>query len=151
MPAGNYDVRVTGDVPIAASVMSRTASSGTTDLTWAPAVPAVDGPAGVAVPDGIPEATASLMLTASKATKAEVVTVTSSGTHTKTVAVPADRPAVIDVKGASAVWVKPAKGGALHAALTVHGRRDKADLLATVPLQQTPLSQSTKRLVPARG
>ena len=40
LKAGDYDVQVTSDVPVAASAMSRTADSGTTDLTWSPADPA---------------------------------------------------------------------------------------------------------------
>lgn len=148
---GSYDVQVTGDVPVAASAMSRTASSGTTDLAWSPAVEASKGPAGIALPTGIPNRSTALMLAAPHRTKADIVTVTASGTDTKTVEVPADRPVAVDVKGAVAVWVRPARGGELHAALTIGGRRDNGALLATIPLQQTPLSQSTKRLVAARG
>ncbi|MFC6707868.1 DUF5719 family protein [Flexivirga alba] len=151
LPTGSYDVQVTGDVPVAAAAMSRTASSGTTDLAWSPAVAAANGPAGIAVPVGIPGSSTALMLTAPTRTKADVVTVTASGTDTKTVEVPADRPIVVGVEGAVAVWVRPARGGQVHATLTIGGRRDNAALLATVPLQQTPLSQSTKRLVAARG
>ncbi|HWC23311.1 MAG TPA: DUF5719 family protein [Flexivirga sp.] len=151
LTAGGYDVQVTGDVPVVAAAMSRTASSGTTDLAWSPAVEATKGPAGIALPTGIPGRSTSLMLTAPTRTKADIVTVTASGAETKTVGIPADRPVVVGVKGAVAVWVRPAPGGALHAAVTIGGSRDNAGLLATVPLQQTPLSQSTKRLVAARG
>ncbi|GGB39011.1 hypothetical protein GCM10011492_32230 [Flexivirga endophytica] len=152
LTTGNYDVQITGDVPVAASVMSRTAGSGTTDLTWAPALPAIDGPAGIAIPDGIPQAKASLMLSAPTATSADVITMTSAGPKARTVAIPADRPVVTDIgAGATAVWVRPGKGHPVHAAVTLRGRHDNADLLATMPLDQTPLSQSTKRLVPARG
>lgn len=148
---GNYDVQVTGDVPIAAATMSRTGDSGTTDLTWSPAVAATKGPAGIAVPAGIPDRSTSLMLTAPTRTKADIVTVTKSGSSTRTVEVPADRPVVMGVKDAVSVWVRPARGGELHATLTIGGQSNNAALLATVPLRQTPLSQSTKRLVAARG
>lgn len=150
LPAGDYDVQVTADVPVAAAVLSRTADSGTTDLAWSPAVPAAGAPVGSPAPRGIPDGRASLMLTAPSRTTAEVVTVTSTGSHTKTVAVPADRPVVTKVDGASAVWVKPAHGGKLRAVLTVRGTKDGAGLLATVPLQQTALSKATNRLLPAR-
>ncbi|WP_446665371.1 DUF5719 family protein [Flexivirga sp. B27] len=147
---GDYNVQVTGDVPVAAAAMSRSGDSGTTDLTWSPAVPAAAGAAGVPVPGGIPDGSASLMLTAAEPARVEIVTVTASGAHTRTVAVPADGPVVTDVKSATAVWVKPAKGNKIHAALTLRGSRDKAGLLATVPLHETPLTQSAERLVPAR-
>lgn len=148
---GRYDVQVTADVPVAASVMSRTASSGPTDLTWSPALPATETPAGIALPARIPGGTAELMLCAPAATTADVVTVTGTGTHTQTVTVPADRPVVADVGGAAAVWVRPQHGGRVQASVTIGGRRGDADFLATVPLQATPLRQSTSRLVPARG
>lgn len=148
---GSYDVQVTGDVPIAAAAMSRTADSGTTDLTWSPAVHAVKGPAGTVVPGGIPGGSASLTVTAPSRTKVEVATVTSAGEHTTTVTVPADRPVVTGVKGATAVWVKPAAHSTVRAVLTLRGSADKAGLLATVPLHETTLSQSANRLVPARN
>lgn len=148
---GAYDVQVTADVAVAAAAMTRTASSGTTDLAWSPAVAAATGPAGIALPTGIPDLSAALMLAAPHRTTADIVTVTASGTVTKGVEVPPDRPVVVDVEGAAAVWVRPARGGELHATLMVGGRHHDAGLLATVPLQRTPLTQSTKRLVAARG
>lgn len=152
LAAGRYEVRVTADVPVAAAVLSRTAQSGTTDLTWAAATAAVEGPAGVAVPSGIPNRSTALVLAAPRPTKAEVITVTDTGAATENVEIPADRPVVVGVEdGAAAVWVRPAGSGRLYAALTIAGRRNDGALLATVPLQQPSLSQSAKRLVAARG
>lgn len=151
LETGRYEVQVTADVPVAAAVLSRTANSGTTDLTWSPATAAVGGPAGIALPSGIPNRSTALMLAAPRRTKADVITVTGTGTSSKSVEIPADRPVVVGVEGAAAVWVRPAGGGQLYAALTIGGRRNDAALLATVPLQQASLSQSTKRLVAARG
>lgn len=151
LATGSYDVQITGDVPVAASAMSRTANSGVTDLAWSPAVEGGKGPAGIALPTGVPNRVTTLMLAAQQRTKVELVIVTPLGAETKTIEVPADRPVVTDPKGATAVWVRPAGGGAVQAAVTISGRRDDGALLATIPLQQTPLSQSTNRLVAARG
>lgn len=151
LPAGSYSVEVTADVPVVAAVMSRTASTGTTDLTWSTAAPELKGPAGIALPQGVPAGSTSLMLRASSRTTAQVLTVTSSGSSTKTVVIPADRPIITPVADARAVWVRPLGGGALHAAVTVTGHDASGGFLATVPLGPVVLGQATSRLVAARG
>lgn len=151
LAAGNYSVTVTADEPVVAAAMSRTASSGTTDLTWSTPVQGTSAPAGVAVPTGVPGESTSLMLTAGTTTAAEVVTVTASGATTSKVTVPGDRPVVLPLKDATAVWVRPVAGGRLQGALTVSGRSGNAGLIADVPLQPVVLTQSTTRLLPARG
>lgn len=152
LDAGDYTVQVTADVPVVASVMSRTATSGTTDLTWVDAAPELSGPAGVALPSGVPGASASVMLASDRKVTVDVVTVSSSGDrHTRSVVVQADRPAVRGIGDARAVWVRPARGGHVHAAVTISGHDSSGGYLASVPLQPVTLHQATSRLVPARG
>nr|WP_246336328.1 DUF5719 family protein [Flexivirga oryzae] len=152
LAAGSYAVRVTADVPVVAAVMSRTGTSGTTDLSWATAAPDLTEPAGVALPAGVPAGSAQLMLAATRKGTAQVVTVAASGdSTTKTVAVPADHPVAVPVGDARAVWVRPIGKVSVHAAVTVTGHDSSGAFLATVPVQPVTLHQATSRLVPARG
>ena len=152
LAVGSYGVEVTADVPVVASVMSRTGTTGTTDLSWSTAAPLLQHPGGIALPAGVPGGTATLMLTADTTSRVEVVTVASSGeAHTRTVVVPAARPVTSSLGAARAVWLRPAGGGAVHAAVTVSGHDASGDFLATMPVQPVTLRQATSRLVPARG
>ena len=151
LAAGSYSVRVTADVPVVAAVMSRTGTSGTTDLSWATAAPGLTGPAGAALAAGVPAGSAQLMLAATGTARAQIVTVASSGDNTtRTVAVRADRPVVVSIGDARAVWVRPVGKGSVHAAVTVTGHDSSGAFLATVPVQPVTLRQATSRLVPAR-
>ena len=152
LAVGSYAVEVTADVPVVAAVMSRTGTTGTTDLSWSTEAPLLKHPAGIALPSGVPGGSATLMLTADTASRVEVVTTTSSGdTHSKTVVVPVGRAVTTGVDDARAVWLRPVGGGAVYAAVTVTGRDASGDFLAALPVQPVTLSQATSRLVPARG
>lgn len=147
---GNYLLQVSADVPIVAGTLSRTAGTGVTDLTWAMPAPALNGPAGIAIPSGVPGGAARLTLSAAQQTTVQVATIGGAKAATKTVVVPANQPVPVDVTGASAAWVRPVGGKELHAALTVLGRQGVGGLLASAPLRSLELSQSSVRIVPAR-
>jgi hypothetical protein len=150
--AGSYAVEVTADVPVVAAAMSRTGITGATDLAWSTPAPPLTQPAGVALPSGVPDGTAALMLTADATSKVEVVTSSSTGgTSRKTVVVHAGRPLTSAVGDARAVWLRPIDGGGVHAAVTVTGQDASGAFLATVPVRPVTLSQATARLIPARG
>ena len=152
LAAGSYAVRVTADVPVAAAVVSRTGVSGTTDLSWVVPAPALRGPAGLALPAGVPDVSTQLMLTAPRTAAAEVRTTSASGrSTTRTVAVRAGHPVALSIDDVRAVWVRPVGKNPVHAGVAISGHDSSGPLLATAPVLPVTLHQATARLIPGRG
>lgn len=152
LASGDYTVRVTADVPVAAAVMSRTGAAGTTDLSWAVPAPGLTHPGGAALPGGTPGASTQLMLAAPHPARAQVITVSAAGqSTTRTVAVGPGRPVAWSIDDARAVWVRPIGKSSVRAGVTISGQDSSGAFLATVPVQPVTLHQATARLIPARG
>ncbi|TWP35090.1 DUF5719 family protein [Leekyejoonella antrihumi] len=135
LPEGTYSVQVTADEPVVAAAISRTATSGTSDLAWMPAAAPITSLTGFALSTQSPGSNAVLMLASpGRPATARVTMVSPAGVPTtKTVTVPADRPVALTVTSAASGWVSVTKG-ALYAGLVDHGKDSSGPLLSSTAL-----------------
>lgn len=169
LPAGEYAVEVTGDVPVVAAAWAGSAPAavrdaatrlpegsgtelppgGTGDLAWAGSTAPLSGLAGLPMPDlAGPPVTATLHLAARQAGQVEVTVVAGDGTlERRQVQVPAGSTARVGLAGAASVWVHP-RAAEVHAAVTMAGAGSAGGLLSTVPLHGLPLTRSLTSVAP---
>lgn len=145
---GSYAVRVTADEPVSAAALSRTADSGTADLDWASAVPAISGFGSVALPSSVPDRSSTLTLLATRSTSVRVWTRTDGDVTQRTVRVSADRPVSTSVGQASAVWVDPGQDS-VYAAVTMTGK-GSGPLLSSVPVLPASTTAGAVDVSPSR-
>lgn len=150
VPPGTYSVVVRSDVPVAASVLVRTgAATGPGDIAWAPSSDPLPQVSGMALP-ATPTVTRSLRLVSTGGASSATVTLVVGGEErTRSVDLLSDRSAVIDLAGASAVWVSRTSGsGALRGAVTSEAGTDVARGLSVVPLAPVAVTSPVSRAFP---
>ncbi|TPG19225.1 DUF5719 family protein [Pedococcus bigeumensis] len=150
LPVGTYGLQVRADMPIvAAAVVTRTAPGKPGDFAWTSSTPPITGVAGM--PLAVPEGTSapiqrSLSVTASGDTASvEVVTVDAQGVETsRRPEVGVDATAVLDVTGATSVWVHRVGGNGQVRAGVVSWLDDaQGRLITATPLRDTALRTTT--------
>ncbi len=147
---GDYSIRVTADEPVAASAISRTATSGTADFAWMPGAPRITTLAGFALPERANGDRDALLLAApGKGATVRLTTESGSGDPaTRTVRVPADRPVSVPVTGARAGWVDVVRGG-VYAGLVSTSKDSSGPLVSAAVLHPVRTSTDAVRATPA--
>lgn len=142
---GMGGVRVVADRPVTGGVfVERRATSGDDrmgDFGWAPALPAITGLGGMALPavDG-PDTAATLVLVADGEQTTAAVSILTGGTVSRqSVTLRPESSTTIALGEAGAVWVEP-RSGELFAAVTVAGSDAQAPLYSVAGVYATPLT-----------
>ncbi|MFN8046723.1 MAG: DUF5719 family protein [Dermatophilaceae bacterium] len=138
LPAGTYALAVESDVPIVGAAMSQArVDAGPGDIAWTPSTPSITQAAGLPLPSAGDGTAHRLALVATGSTSVvTVVTRTGSAIDRRDVTLAADRVTVLDLGGATGVWVQrqgPAEHPVHGAILTTRGI-GPSRLLAVAPL-----------------
>jgi hypothetical protein len=150
LPAGTVGLQVRADVPIvAAAIVTRREPGKPSDFAWTSSTPPITGVAGMPLAD--PAGTSTpirryLSLTASGDTAGiEVVTVDDKGVETsRRPEVGIDAASVMEITGASSVWVHRVSGqGQVRAGVVSVIEDAKGQLISTTPLRDAALRTTT--------
>jgi len=173
VPAGTYAVALRADVPVVASVLSRTVASsaastqaeGTSgdqatpgDFAWATSVEGVasavpdDQTAPVAAaafdPTGEVDRTLHLISVGGNGT-VEVLTVVDGTARSRRIDLLGDRLVAVDLSGASSVWVRPVTGsGLVHGSVLSGVGEGESRLISSMPLQASVVTSAVSRAFP---
>ena len=173
VPAGTYAVALRADVPVVASVLSRTVASsaastqaeGTSgdqatpgDFAWATSVEGVasavpdDQTAPVAAaafdPTGEVDRTLHLISVGGNGT-VEVLTVVDGTARSRRIDLLGDRLVMVDLSGASSVWVRPVTGsGLVHGSVLSGVGEGESRLISSMPLQASVVTSAVSRAFP---
>ena len=172
VPAGTYAVALRADVPVVASVLSRTVSSGAPataggvaddqvtpgDFAWSTSVEGVpsavpdDQTAPVAAaafdPTGEVDRTLHLISVGGNGT-VEVLTVVDGTARSRRIDLLGDRLVTVDLDGASSVWVRPVTGsGLVHGSVLSGVGEGASRLISSMPLQASAVTSAVSRAFP---
>jgi hypothetical protein len=150
LPPGTYGLQVRADVPIAAAAVVHRAVPGKPgDFAWTSSTPPIAGVAGMPLtqpPNASTPVGRLLSLTSSGDTAGvEVVTVDAAGVE-KSVRpqLGVDASAVLDLSGATSVWVHRVSGaGEVRAGVVSWLQDAQGGLISTVPLRDAVLRTTT--------
>jgi hypothetical protein len=150
LPMGTVGLQVRADVPIvAAAVVTRTAPGKPGDLAWTSSTPPITGVAGMplADPAGTPTPVRRFLSLMSSGDSAgvEVVTVDAKGTEVSLrPELGVDATSLLDVTGATSVWVHRVSGkGQVRAGVVSLFDDASGQLITTTPLRDTALRTTT--------
>ena len=150
LPVGAVGIQVRADVPIvAAALVTRSAPGKPGDFAWTSSTPPISGVAGMPLVD--PAGTSTpiqrfLSLTSSGDTAGiEVVTVDDKGVETsRRPEIGVDATRVLDLSGATSVWVHRVSGkGQVRAGVVAWVNDDLGTLITTTPLRDAALRTTT--------
>lgn len=150
LPAGAVGLQVRADVPVvAAAVVTRAAPGKPGDFAWASSTPPITGVAGMPLADPVGTTSPiqrSLSLTSSGDTAGvEVVTVDAAGVETsRRPDLGVDASMVVDITGATSVWVHRVSGkGQVRAGVVAWVADGQGTLITTTPLHDAALRTTT--------
>ena len=150
LPPGTVGLQVRADVPIvAAAVVTRTSPGKPGDIAWTSSTPPITGVAGM--PLAVPEGTSSpirrylSLMSSGDSAGVEVVTVDATGTEaSQRPEIGVDATAILDVTGATSVWVHRVSGnGQVRAGVVSLFDDAVGQLISTTPLRDAALRTTT--------
>lgn len=150
LPVGTVGLQVRADVPIvAAAVVTRAAPGKPGDFAWTSSTPPISGVAGMPLAD--PAGTTTPIQRVLSVTSSgdvagiEVVTVDAAGVETsRRPEIGVDASAVIDLTGATSVWVHRVSGrGQVRAGVVASLTDGQGTLISTTPLRDAALRTTT--------
>lgn len=151
LPESMYAVELTSDVPVVASLFASWRKDEIRgDFLWAPSTEAADGLLGAAYPRSETPRRRLLSVVSTGAPAEARVTWRSQGRwSTRSLAIPQDSSAALDLGDAESVWVKRISGtGQVRASVgTMMGTVER--LVSVAPLAPSPVTSPVSRVYPA--